>query len=144
LCKDWTVAWVFVLPTAISMGGLIAYPFLRAPYLSFADIKSIDVGEWVGLTNLSTSRNAEHATLMIYIANPLALALTGPLVDRVLEPAVDGPGWAQVAPLVESEAGSGMGRLIVVAGTIIFLLTAGVYAWPRTRSLEADLPDYAA
>jgi hypothetical protein len=79
---------------------------------------------------------------MMYIANPLALALTGPLVDRLLEPAVGGPGWAWAAPLVGSQAGSGMGLLIVVAGTIILLLTAGVYAWPRTRSLEADLPDY--
>jgi MFS family permease len=81
---------------------------------------------------------------MMYIANPLALALTGPLVDRVLEPAVGGPRWRWVAPLVGSQAGSGMGLLIVVAGAVIFLLTAGVYAWPRTRSLEADLPDYAA
>jgi MFS family permease len=79
---------------------------------------------------------------MMYIANPLALALTGPLVDRVLEPAVGGPGWAWVAPVVGSREGSGMGLLIACAGAIIFVLTAGIYAWPKTRSLEADLPDY--
>lgn len=81
---------------------------------------------------------------LMYIANPLALALTGPLGDRVLEPGVGGPGWAWVAPLVGSQAGSGMGLLIACAGAIIFLLTAGVYAWPRTRRLEAELPDYGA
>jgi multiple sugar transport system permease protein len=51
LGKDWTVAWIFMLPTVLFMGGLIAYPFLRALYLSFTDTKSIDVGDWVGLTN---------------------------------------------------------------------------------------------
>jgi hypothetical protein len=81
---------------------------------------------------------------LMYIATPLALLLTGPLVDRVLEPAVGGPGWAIVAPLVGSRPGSGMGLLISAAGALIFLLTAFVYAWPKTRSIEADLPDYAA
>jgi hypothetical protein len=37
-----------------------------------------------------------------------------------------------------------MGLLISAAGALIFLLTAFVYAWPKTRSIEADLPDYAA
>ena len=78
------------------------------------------------------------------IATPLAMLLTGPLVDRVLEPAVGGRGWEVVAPLVGSQPGSGMGLLISAAGAFIFLLTAFVYAWPRTRSIEADLPDYAA
>jgi hypothetical protein len=65
-------------------------------------------------------------------------------VDRVLEPAVGGPGWGSVAPLVGSQPGSGMGLLMVIAGALIFVLTAIVYALPKTRSVEADLPDYAA
>jgi hypothetical protein len=81
---------------------------------------------------------------LMYIANPLALLLAGPLVDRVLEPAVGGPGWGAIAPIVGSAPGSGMGLLIAVAGALIFLITALVYAWPRARSIEADLPDYAA
>jgi len=35
-----------------------------------------------------------------------------------------------------------MGLLMVIAGTAILLLTAAVYALPRTRSVERDLPDY--
>ena len=73
-----------------------------------------------------------------------SLLLTGPLVDRVLEPAVGGPAWAVVAPLVGDRPGSGMGLLMVLAGGLIMVSTAGVYAWPRTRSMEADLPDYEA
>jgi hypothetical protein len=80
---------------------------------------------------------------MMYIANPLSLLITGPLVDRVLEPAVERPVWAVFAPLVGSEPGSGMGLLMVAAGAIMFLMTAVVYALPKTRSVEADMPDYA-
>jgi hypothetical protein len=79
---------------------------------------------------------------MMYIANPLSLLVTGPLVDRFLEPAVGKPGWSIVAPLVGSRPGSGMGLLMVFAGVAIGLLTAVVYALPKTRSVEADLPDY--
>ena len=42
---------------------------------------------------------------LMYIANPLSLLLTGPLVDNVLEPAVGSPGWQVVAPLVGSRPG---------------------------------------
>jgi multiple sugar transport system permease protein len=51
LGKDWRVAWVFMLPTVILMGGLIAYPFFRAVYISFTNTISLDIGPWVGLTN---------------------------------------------------------------------------------------------
>jgi hypothetical protein len=81
---------------------------------------------------------------MMYIANPLSLLVTGPLVDRVLEPAVGAPWWRAVAPLVGSASGSGMGLLLVMAGMAILALTAAVYALPRTRSVERDFPDYAA
>ncbi len=78
---------------------------------------------------------------LMYIANPLSLLITGPLADNVLEPAVGEPGWAGIAPLVGNEAGSGMGLLILIAGSLIAVATALVYLWPRTRSVEADLPD---
>lgn len=81
---------------------------------------------------------------MMYIANPLSLLLTGPLVDHALEPAVGGPGWEVVAPLVGSRPGSGMGLLLVIAGGVLFALTLAVYAHPKLRSLERDLPDYVA
>lgn len=81
---------------------------------------------------------------MMFIANPLSLLVTGPLVDRVLEPAVGSAGWAVVAPLVGDGPGSGMGLLLFVCGVAMLLMTAAVYAYPKTRSVEVDLPDYAA
>ena len=81
---------------------------------------------------------------LMYIANPLSLLITGPLADDVLEPAVGQPGWQIFEPLVGSQDGSGMGLLMLIAAIFMFLSTALIYAWPKTRSLEADLPDYAA
>jgi ABC-type sugar transport system permease subunit len=37
LGRDWNVAYVFMLPTVILMGGIIAFPFLRAFYISFTN-----------------------------------------------------------------------------------------------------------
>ena len=51
LGKDWRVAYVFMAPTVILMGGLIAYPFLRAFYISFTNTTSLQIGPFVGLTN---------------------------------------------------------------------------------------------
>ncbi|MBZ0289520.1 MAG: hypothetical protein K8I30_18000, partial [Anaerolineae bacterium] len=81
---------------------------------------------------------------MMYFANPLSLLLTGPLVDRVLEPAVGSPSWSLVAPLVGSAPGSGMGLLLVLVGVLVILLTGAVYAQRAVRHMEAELPDYAA
>ena len=81
---------------------------------------------------------------MMYLANPLSLLVTGPLVDRVLEPAVGTPPWAAVAPLVGSAPGSGMGLLMLAAGALMFTMTALVYAHPATRRAEQELPDVGA
>lgn len=75
---------------------------------------------------------------------PVAFALVGPLADRVFEPAVGGPGWDLVAPLVGRAPGAGMGLIMLAAGSAITLLTAFVYSRRSTRRMEADLPDYAA
>lgn len=79
---------------------------------------------------------------MMYIANPISLLLTGPLVDNVLEPAVGNPGWRLVEPLVGSQPGSGMGLLMLIAGVLMFISTVLIYFWPKARSMEIDLPDY--
>ena len=75
---------------------------------------------------------------------PIALALVGPLADRVFEPAVGGPRWDLVAPLVGSQPGAGMGLMLLVAGSLIALLTVVVYSRRSVRQMEATLPDYVA
>ncbi len=51
LGQDWNVAWLFMIPTIALMGGIIAFPFLRAVYESFTNTTTLDVGPWVGLAN---------------------------------------------------------------------------------------------
>jgi multiple sugar transport system permease protein len=54
LGRDWAAAYVFVLPTILLMGGLIAYPLLRAVYISFTNTVSLQTGPFVGLRNYET------------------------------------------------------------------------------------------
>lgn len=79
---------------------------------------------------------------MMQFATPLSLLVTGPLVDRVLEPAVGRAEWRIVAPLVGSQPGAGMSLVMVGAGSSLFLITLLVYLHPKVRSLESDLPDH--
>lgn len=51
LGRDWHVAYVFVLPTLLLLGGLIAYPFFNAVYLSFTNTVTLKTGPFVGLRN---------------------------------------------------------------------------------------------
>ncbi|MFN8439185.1 MAG: ABC transporter permease subunit [Caldilineaceae bacterium] len=54
LGRDWAAAYVFVLPTILLMGGLIAYPLLRAVYISFTNTVSLKTGPFVGMQNYET------------------------------------------------------------------------------------------
>ena len=51
LGSDWREAYIFILPTVILMGGVIAFPFLQAVYLSFTNTNSLEIGPFVGLEN---------------------------------------------------------------------------------------------
>lgn len=75
-------------------------------------------------------------------AMPITYLLTGPLIDKVLEPAVGGPNWHWVEPLVGSMPGAGMGLYIVVCGAIWFVGTLVVYALPTVRHMETNLTNY--
>lgn len=79
-----------------------------------------------------------------FVGATLSFLLVGPLVDRVLEPAVGKPGWQVVAPLVGSQSGAGIGLLLVITGAIILITTLAVIALPYIRQLELILPDYEA
>ena len=51
LGKDWAIAYLFVGPAVLLMGGLIAYPFLRALLVSFTRTRGLSIGPFVGLAN---------------------------------------------------------------------------------------------
>lgn len=78
------------------------------------------------------------------VTQPISMLLTGPLIDRILEPAVGTTHWGIVAPLVGSQQGSGMGLLYVISGALLISGCILFYAQPKIRSLESDLPSYDA
>ncbi len=49
--RDWPIAWLFFLPTALLIFGLIGYPFVRALYLSLFNVVGTRAGAFVGLQN---------------------------------------------------------------------------------------------
>ncbi len=81
---------------------------------------------------------------MAMVLIPVAYLVVGPLADNVFEPAVGASGWERIAPLVGSSVGSGMGLMMVIAGGALLITTVAVYAVPRIRHMEAELPDYVA
>lgn len=73
---------------------------------------------------------------------PPAYLLYGYLADNVLEPAVSTPSWESLAPIVGEGKGAGMAVIFVVAGILMAVSSAAVYALPLLRKMEATLPDY--
>ncbi len=51
LGRDWFEAYIFIAPAMILLVGIIAYPFLRAVYISFTNTTSVEIGPFVGLKN---------------------------------------------------------------------------------------------
>jgi len=78
------------------------------------------------------------------LANPIGYLISGPLADRVFEPALMSGG--RLAPLfgglVGIGPGAGMGLMFIFTGVIGSLLSAGGYLFPALRHVEDDLPDH--
>src|ERR687886_1281460 len=51
LGRDWPIGWLFFLPTALLLFGLIGYPFVRALFLSFFNVVGVREGAFVGFQN---------------------------------------------------------------------------------------------
>lgn len=51
LGRDWAEAYVFMAPAMVLLLGIIAYPFLRAVYVSFTNTTTLTIGPFVGLKN---------------------------------------------------------------------------------------------
>jgi hypothetical protein len=108
--------------------------FINAPFFSIMQAKvAPDVQGRVFAT-------ISQVTALI---SPLALLLSGPLADRVFEPARALSVWQWFAPLVGSGKGAGMGLMFVLSGALLMVLSLAVYASRSIRTLEAALPDHA-
>jgi hypothetical protein len=80
--------------------------------------------------------------VIAWLAQPISLALAGPLVDQVLEPAMtQGGGLAPTFGRLVG-AGAGMSLLLVVTGLLTALVGIGGYLFAAVRNAEDILPDH--
>lgn len=103
-------------------------PFVNAPLTTL--LQTVAPAELHGRVYASM-------TTLAQLLSPLAYVLVGPLVDRVLEPAVGQAGWRVVAPLVGSAPGAGMALLMVIGGVVVVILATTAYLAPAVRRLTA-------
>jgi hypothetical protein len=115
----WLGASLFLLMMPLPIEGGLATSILQTRVPSDMQGRVFAVREQLGYLGATTS-----------------FLLVGPVIDRVLEPAVGGPRWDAVAPLVGDTPGSGMGLLIVLAGLLIVTATALAALNPRVRRLD--------
>jgi MFS family permease len=75
-----------------------------------------------------------------------AMAVAGPLADRLFEPAMaaDGALAPLLGPWLGTGAGAGIGLLVALAGALAVVATAAGWALRPVRRVEEDLPDHAA
>ncbi|MCW5874081.1 MAG: MFS transporter [Anaerolineales bacterium] len=75
---------------------------------------------------------------------PIAILLSGPLVDRVFGPALM-PGGALAETLIGELVGVGPGRgmalFFAVIGMLVLLISAGALYSPRLRNVQDEIPD---
>ncbi len=74
---------------------------------------------------------------------PLAYALSGPLAEKVFEPAML-PGGALApifGPLLGTGPGRGIGLMFVIGGVLYMAVSSLILLLPRIRRLEIELPD---
>jgi DHA3 family macrolide efflux protein-like MFS transporter len=74
---------------------------------------------------------------------PIGLLLSGPLADRVFEPAMATGGSlaASLGPLLGTGPGRGIGLMLLISGLSISLAALIAYGYPRLRLVENELPD---
>lgn len=77
---------------------------------------------------------------------PLSLLISGPLADRVLEPALSSPSASRLAelfgPLVGTGPGAGMAFLLLASGVLLAAAAFVGILNPRVRNVEAELSDH--
>jgi MFS family permease len=77
-----------------------------------------------------------------FLGSTLSFLLTGPLVDKVINPSISTPAWSWLTRFLGQGPAAGIGLVLVVTGVVIFAVTLFVVATASIRQLETRLPDY--
>jgi MFS family permease len=78
------------------------------------------------------------------LGSTLSFLLTGPLVDKIINPSISTPSWDRLTPFLGRGPEAGISLVLVVTGIVIFAVTLLVAAIASIRQLETRLPDYEA
>ena len=81
--------------------------------------------------------------LIARLGPPIGFLLSAPLADRIFEPGMM-PGGVLASlfgPLFGAGTGRGIGLMLSLAGVGLWLITVIMYAYPRLRLVEDELPD---
>jgi MFS transporter, DHA3 family, macrolide efflux protein len=81
-----------------------------------------------------------HAQLSAVTA-PLSFLITGPLVDRWLEPTIKHRKWNWLNYLVGRDPGAGMSLLFVICGFLLLMGAIWTYSSANVRQIETKIPD---
>jgi DHA3 family macrolide efflux protein-like MFS transporter len=81
--------------------------------------------------------------MFAWLMTPLAFGLAGPLADRVFEPNHHPAQWVRTLFLgvLRDEPGAGLRSMFVISGFLTLVGAAVIFALPRFRRLEEELPD---
>ena len=129
-----------VLRTPVSISVVLFVLFMNLPIMQTMYISILQVKSPPDLQGRIFALNDQLG----FIGSTTSFALTGYLVDHVINPSVGTRAWAVFQPLVGKDAGAGIGLVQVVTGVIILAVTVTFFASGHIRELEARLPDYEA
>ena len=84
--------------------------------------------------------------MIAWMSLPLAYILSGPLADRVFEPALEEGGSlaGSVGRVIGVGDGRGIAFLYLILGVLILLAVLAAYLYPRLRNVEIELPDFVS
>ena len=124
--------------TPISIGVVLFILFMNLPIMQTLYISILQVKSPPDLQGRIFALNDQLG----FIGSTASFALTGYLVDHVVNPSVGTRTWVLFQPLVGKDAGAGIGLVEVVTGIIILAATLLMFSPVQFRELEARLPDY--
>jgi DHA3 family macrolide efflux protein-like MFS transporter len=81
--------------------------------------------------------------LIARLGPPIGFLISAPLADRIFEPGMlpGGQLASLFGPLFGVGIGRGIGLMMSLAGVGFWMITAAMYAYPRLRLVEDELPD---
>ena len=127
-----------VLRKSIPIGIVLFFLFVNLPIIQTMYISILQVKSPPDMQGRIFALNDQ----LSLAGSTISFALTGYLVDHVINPSVGTKAWELIQPIIGKDAGAGIGLVEVATGIIILITTLFVFSSASVRELETRLPDY--